>query len=393
MYRDNNNYYYYHHIPSNSGFYGNQYSNNSSVYNYDENYPNFNSTNTEDNKYTNYTNYLKDKNNNKTFEKYNMKDYQNKGINLCKIKNYGNNCYLNSGLQILVSCKIFVEELKKYNTKSVLTNLTKQAIHKLLNEKNYEPKEFLIYFSRINNQFPLVQSCSQNFIRTLLKNLNNELILTNENLIVENEQYKPKSGNENYKYRSFIISNNIFPESSLLSIFSGMTKSHSKSICKYCNESIEEFSFCYFIDQNMYLDNNKYTCNFSDVLEKNFEKNNLIMNCPKCSREINMNEETKFIKLPEILIFTLERFEGEYNKVEIKPDEYIDMRNYVDAFDFRTKYELIAINIRLGEQKNFGHEICQVKRQGKWFELNDEIVNEKIKSYNNYSYGLFYQRL
>jgi ubiquitin C-terminal hydrolase len=383
---------YYHYIPSTYGVYGNQYSNNSSVHNYYVNYPNFYNLNTENNNYTNYTNGPKDKNE-KIFEKYNMKDYQNKEINLCKIKNYGNNCYLNSGLQILVSCKIFVEELKKYNTNKILTNLTKQAIHKLLNEKNYDPKELLIYFSRINNEFTLVQSCSQNFIRTLLKNLNYELLLTNENLILENKQYKPKSENEYDKYISFIISNKIFPESSLLSIFSGMTKSHSKSICRYCNESIEEFSFCYFIDQIMYLDNNKYICNFSDVLKNNFEKNNLIMNCPKCSKEININEETKIIKLPEILIFTLERYQGEYNEVEIIPDEYIDMRNYVDTFFIETKYELIAINIRIGKQKNFGHEICQVKRQGKWFELNDEKVDKKIKSYNNYSYGLFYKRL
>lgn len=383
---------YYHYIPSTYGVYGNQYSNNSSVHNYYVNYPNFYNLNTENNNYTNYTNGPKDKNE-KIFEKYNMKDYQNKEINLCKIKNYGNNCYLNSGLQILVSCKIFVEELKKYNTNKILTNLTKQAIHKLLNEKNYDPKELLIYFSRINNEFTLVQSCSQNFIRTLLKNLNYELLLTNENLILENKQYKPKSENEYDKYISFIISNKIFPESSLLSIFSGMTKSHSKSICRYCNESIEEFSFCYIIDQIMYLDNNKYICNFSDVLKNNFEKNNLIMNCPKCSKEININEETKIIKLPEILIFTLERYQGEYNEVEIIPDEYIDMRNYVDTFFIETKYELIAINIRIGKQKNFGHEICQVKRQGKWFELNDEKVDKKIKSYNNYSYGLFYKRL
>lgn len=383
---------YYHYIPSTYGVYGNQYSNNSSVHNYYVNYPNFYNLNTENNNYTNYTNGPKDKNE-KIFEKYNMKDYQNKEINLCKIKNYGNNCYLNSGLQILVSCKIFVEELKKYNTNKILTNLTKQAIHKLLNEKNYDPKELLIYFSRINNEFTLVQSCSQNFIRTLLKNLNYELLLTNENLILENKQYKPKSENEYDKYISFIISNKIFPESSLLSIFTGMTKFHSKSICRYCNESIEEFSFCYFIDQIMYLDNNKYICNFSDVLKNNFEKNNLIMNCPKCSKEININEETKIIKLPEILIFTLERYQGEYNEVEIIPDEYIDMRNYVDTFFIETKYELIAINIRIGKQKNFGHEICQVKRQGKWFELNDEKVDKKIKSYNNYSYGLFYKRL
>ena len=391
MYNDRNNYHYQNY--SNSGIYGNQYSNNSNIPYYYEKYLNFINANTENNKYTNiYTNSLIGKND-KTSEKYNMKDNQKKEINLCKIKNYGNNCYLNSGLQILVSCKIFVEELNKYKTQNKLTYLTKQAIYKLLNEKNYDPEELLMYFSRKNNEFA-TQSCSQNFIRTLLKNLNDELLLTNENLIVDNEQYTPNSQNENYKYRRFIISNNIFPESSLLSIFSGMTKSHCKSICRYCGELIEEYSFCYFIDQIMYLDNNKFICNFSDILKKNFEKNNLIMNCPNCSREINMDEDTKIIKLPEILIFTLERYQGEFNDVEIKPDEIIDMRNYVDIFGNRTKYELIAINIRLGRQKNFGHEICQVKRKGKWFELNDDIkVEEKKKSYNNYSYGLFYKRL
>ena len=224
-----------------------------------------------------------------------------------------------------------------------------------------------------------------------------ELNSTCNNLIVESEYYRPAiDTEEGIKYYNFIKSNNIYPESSLLSIFSGITKSHSFKICDICKGYINNISFSYFIDQNIYLDeiNSKSKCRFSDVLRKNFEKVNITMNCPKCRQEINLSEETKIIKLPEILIFTLERYQGENNNAEIEPDDSIEMRNYVDncLIHTRTFYELFAINIRFGKTKNSGHEICQVKRKGKWYEFNDELGYAKVNDYNKYSYGLFYKR-
>ena len=318
---------------------------------------------------------------------------------LCGIKNYGNNCYFNSGLQILVSCERFLEELKKYNTcyGGPLTKLLREAIYILQNEKKYEPYAFLTYFTKKNTEFFGVQSCSQNFIRTLLKNLNDELNTTNNNLIVAAEYYRPPiDTEEGLKYYNFIKSNNIYPESSLLSIFSGITKSHSLKNCDFCKGYINNISFSYFIDQNIYLDeiNSQSKWRFSDVLRKNFEKTNITMNCPYCHQEINLSEETKIIKLPEILIFTLERYQGENNDAEIEPDDSIEMKNYVDncLINTRTSYELFAINIRFGKTKNSGHEICQVKRKGKWLEFNDEFGYAKVKDYNRNSYGLFYKR-
>ena len=35
------------------------------------------------------------------------------------------------------------------------------------------------------------------------------------------------------------------------------------------------------------------------------------MDCPGFNEEIKIKEETKIIKLPDILIFTLERYQGE----------------------------------------------------------------------------------
>ena len=71
------------------------------------------------------------------------------------------------------------------------------------------------------------------------------------------------------------------------------------------------------------------------------------------------------------------------------------MNNYLDrSVNVKgTRYELFAINIRFGKTKNYGHEICQVKRKGKWYVFNDVSGYESDQKYNKNSYGLFYKRL
>lgn len=316
----------------------------------------------------------------------------------CGIINYGNNCYLNSGLQILASCDIFVQELGKFNKiKYGLIYLINDAFDKILKEQIYDPKNLLIYFCSLNNEHLSCQYCSQNFIRTILRNINNELIkYGDKHLITEYNQYKPKNQIEQQNYLKFIESNNFFPECMALKLFSGISKSHSYGKCQLCNKYIEEYSFSYFIDQNIYLDNIPDNIDFSRVLFENLGNiNNLTMNCPKCNKEINIEEKTKFIKLPEILIFTLERYKEGINNIRIKPDDIIDMKGYLDNSVNITnlRYELFGINIRFGKTRDFGHEICQIKRNGKWYEINDLKVNKEISDYNDNSYGLFYRRL
>ena len=268
---------------------------------------------------------------------------------------------------------------------------------KKLNEDIYDPKSFLHHFCFINSESSSTQYCSQNFIRTLLNNLNKDLNnIGDKHPITEYSQYKPQNKIEKEQYFKFIKSNNFFPESMALKLFSGLTKSHSFGLCNYCKEPIEDFSFSYFIDQNIYLDNIYNKCNFKSVLSQNLGNyNNLTMNCPKCDKEINIKEEIKIIKLPEILIFTLERYINNINNTLIEPDEIIDMKEYIDTSVNlgNTKYGLFAINIRFGKSNDFGHEICQVKRNGQWYEINDTNAYIKSRDYNDNSYGLFYKRL
>lgn len=54
------------------------------------------------------------------------------------------------------------------------------------------------------------------------------------------------------------------------------------------------------------------------------------MNCENCNEEFDIKEETKIIKLPDILNFILERYQGPTNNAKIKPDEKLYMKDYID---------------------------------------------------------------
>ena len=77
-------------------------------------------------------------------------------------------------------------------------------------------------------------------------------------------------GNECIEYEKFIKQNNLYKESKIQSLFSGITKSYSSGTCKFCYKNIENISFNFFIDINIYLDTINAIINFSDVLKSNF---------------------------------------------------------------------------------------------------------------------------
>lgn len=79
-------------------------------------------------------------------------------------------------------------------------------------------------------------------------------------------------------------------------------------------------------------------------------------------KKIKLKIEKKFIKLGEILIFTLEN-----KNVKFQPKEIIDLKNYEDDSlkDEKTTYELFAINIRLDIKDNCKHQIYKIKKYGK----------------------------
>ena len=98
---------------------------------------------------------------------YNDSHYDKYYINKSKvysIKNKENNCYLNSGLQILASCNELVDLINHYHyyiknqTKNILTELD-DAFNTLLNDKIYDPTNFINYFCSLNVNFIRGSQC------------------------------------------------------------------------------------------------------------------------------------------------------------------------------------------------------------------------------------------
>lgn len=160
--------------------------------------------------------------------------------------------------------------------------------------------------------------------------------------------------------------------------------------------TIKHISYNFFIDIHIYLDSINGKQNFSDILKSNFGiLDDLTIECKNCHRENVIKSKTSFIKITDILIFTLERNLGKADNIKIEHNEIIIMDDYLDNnLKKGNCYELFAINIKLGNDINFGHEICQVKRNNIWYEIDDttgRIINNK--SYYDSSYGLFYRKI
>jgi len=310
--------------------------------------------------------------------------------------NIGNNCYLNAGLQILSRCYLLLKELLKNNyEKDELINLLVETMVTLLfkKDKYYNPSKFVHCFCKRNKEFISGrQNCSQDFIRTILRNIN-EIFEKKINY----KDYHPENKDELNAYKTYILKNNIFPESKPYSIFNGMMKIHVNGICSNCNKEINDYSFSSFVDQILYLDSFSTKCRFSDVLRKNISKGNKAsMKCQNCKEKIQVESDSKFIKLPEIFIFTLERYLVR-NRVPVEPDEFIDVYDLTEESlkldKYNCKYELFAVNIRLGNDISSGHEICHIKENNIWYTINDKEFHIKSHDYNESSYGLFYRKM
>ena len=133
---------------------------------------------------------------------------------------------------------------------------------------------------------------------------------------------------------------------------------------------------------------NQYS-DLKSVLKDYLSTKPIKIECLKCENETVCQEEKKFIKLGDILIFTIEN----HNNKKFIPDESIDLTNYVDNSlkNEKNVFELFAKSIKLGKKGDFSHQISQIKRNGKWYEIDDIYVNKKPNNYGNIC-GLFYKK-
>jgi ubiquitin C-terminal hydrolase len=121
--------------------------------------------------------------------------------------------------------------------------------------------------------------------------------------------------------------------------------------------------------------------------------------CDRCGRRTQIVKKLDIVLPPPILTVQVKRFG---NAGRRKINTFIQVDKDVDVDEFvaeevmlkHTKYEVFAIAVHLGHSIELGHYVAFVKRNGRWFECNDESVCEvkERAALSKNAYLVFYRR-
>ena len=360
------------------------------------------------------------------------------------IVNLGNTCYLNSILQILLNTNEIIEFFKdskiikflyifiqnnlsedKHNYSKIITNCSytlSYQLYKLLNSKNIllKPINFIKILSNFNNIFyENIQHDAHEALQFILDRIHIELetnVDIEYNDKIDNILYIKDAIEQNFKISYSIIKD----------IFSYIYIESLK--CNECNYISYKNGFEYIIFLEIFIDENtinKKLSEFSnlDDNKKSYIKNNITSNlkisiydcldnytkdeildnsnkwiCPICNKYVNAIKKINFLIPPKLLIIVIKRFNDNLNKyynVVNFPLENFSLKSYLhetsrDLYDHI--YDLYGVVNHIGTI-NKGHYFTFIKKNIKWYCLNDEKIIE-IRDSNvisQHAYILFYR--
>ena len=334
---------------------------------------------------------------------------------LTGLVNLGETCYMNTGLQNLIHCFPFINQLfsslddfkdvidQKLITKSFI-NLCSSIIkidnyNLKYNFNSYNPTSFRNVFCKYHNQYTNnEQHDSLEFTRTLLDDISKEM---NQTKIISNYKELSTEGKskeqQNKEYNDFYLcrENSIVVKifySQIMNIF----------VCD-CGDISYSFEKILDIPLLFPKEMNDKEINLNDLISIYFNGENITWNtsCQKCNkRDLKRNKKIKMTILPKVLIFSLQRFNPitgvKINKY-INYDEVIDLKPYCDNDFFNgimdARYKLFGISNHSGTI-NFGHYYSYTKIGNNWYEFNDSFVKLINLTFSSKAaYFFFYEKI
>jgi len=279
--------------------------------------------------------------------------------NICGLNNIGNTCFMNSALQLLVSCTVLTKFILNKNFISPKINCYKKFLMDYFTNKIITPLTIKNMVSDNNNIF---RGCSQQdaheFLITLLDILNEEL----------KNEYK-ENPLEIVGISMDRLVNVIFDTSISSIIYCDKTSEKSKT---KIGEKILSFA----------LPKNKNNLNLSDCIEDFCSIERLHGDTQwyneKDKKYYDAYKRLYIKSYPKYLIIHLKRFD--YTKNASKNNSKVEM-NYKIQLK-KDNYILRSIIFHMGGVGG-GHYISLISNGDEWYLCNDSSVS-KINNINNY---------
>ena len=331
--------------------------------------------------------------------------------------NLGSTCYMNSALQNIIHCKIFIDKIIPMKNSNLLNSnnnsITKSFLdlcYALIDVKTRETSRYSSYSYSLNSISPSNfksnfclkhkayirgQHDSIEFLRTLLDDMSKEINI-NQNISAYKElTTEGKSKEEqNKEYHNFFLSRE---NSIIVDIFYNQIINIFTCACGF-----ESYSFQKLLDIPLLLPNKAFKIDLSSLITEYFKEEEIDWStkCEECKKPgLKHLKIMKFSILNEIVIFSLQRFDpvlSTKNDVRVFFKENIDLKDYCDndLFKEKTKYRLCGTINHIGNI-NYGHYYSFIRIGEIWYEFNDSIVRKVYSmDYDSSSVCvLFYEKI
>ena len=298
---------------------------------------------------------------------FSEKKYARVGLN-----NIGNNCYINSVLQILKNIPKFTYNfyLMDDNSGQFLLSFKNLLIKTCFSkDSSFSPREFKDNLGKENKKFSgNNQYDSTIFYISLLNIIQKKLYKPNNNYIkLDMKKYENKRLEEKFK----IWKDNYLSKNQTFIIDFFYTFYVSEIECNSCSHKTQSFQCTNFLDFPIISEKSEV-----ESLEECFDNYQMIKtlnsDCSECNNN-KLDQNFTILELPPILIINLKRVgEGKAYFNDIKIPFQLDMEKIIKRTKINSIYELRGF-IKHSGNENYGHNyaFCKNMFDDKWYEYND----------------------
>ena len=272
------------------------------------------------------------------------------------IINLGASCYINSSIQVMLHCKDLIESLSK---KEVYIKTLKSSISYMFikicyyiinaqkNKNHYIDISFFVnnFSTKHSNFTGLIQNDCIEFLRTLFEDISLELneskkiyiykMLNNEDSLSKKLSYMEYLKLANDKEKS-IITETFYP------IFITIYQCECKK---------ELYRFQNMFDIPLLLPDDRDSTNLKQLLDDYFKVDYIDFEykCQKCNNILPHRKILKLCKIPNILVFSFQRFDIQNNiknNIKVSFPEILNVNDYINEIysdKIKSSHNLYAI--------------------------------------------------